>query len=280
MTTVLKLLMVIFYFGTIAQDHLRPVDGARVLVLAPYGAKSHWNFMRGILRALTDHGHHVTAFTPFPDGDRENYTEIDLSKDVKIMVELGIGMVETTYKKYADMIRFIYSSSRNTCKTLYGHQAVKNVMSSSNYDVLFVEIRMSECFSYLAAQLNVPLVYVTPPPLISYIERSILGHYPNPAVVSHTVAEYAVPKTFVQRIENAFLLAYTSVLFRYQFWSTNLADPQPFDLIEPVKPSLLFSNAHYITDAARPLPPNVVQVGGIHLGPPKPIPDVSTTKLS
>lgn len=33
-----------------------------------------------------------------------------------------------------------------------------------------------------------------------------------------------------------------------------------------------------MTDASRPLPPNVIQVGGIHLNPPQKIPNVSDLK--
>ncbi|KAE9543336.1 hypothetical protein AGLY_003247 [Aphis glycines] len=50
-------------------------------------------------------------------------------------------------------------------------------------------------------------------------------------------------------------------------------DPQPYDLVKPKKPSLVFMNTHYITDAPRPLPANVIQVGGIHLKSPNSIPN-------
>lgn len=52
------------------------------------------------------------------------------------------------------------------------------------------------------------------------------------------------------------------------------------DLIEPVKPSIVFLNTYYVTEAPRPFPPNVIQVGGIHLQPPEDdiIPAVSYTR--
>jgi len=64
-------------------------------------------------------------------------------------------------------------------------------------------------------------------------------------------------------------------LLKYKSWSDGIMDPQPFDQVEPVKPSIVFSNSHYITDAPRPLAPNLIPVGGIHLGRPRKIPDVS-----
>jgi len=108
------------------------------------------------------------------------------------------------------------------------------------------------------------------------MERSVLGHYPNPAVVSHVLADHSVPRTAVERFKNTMLLFFTTVLLQFKGWLASIVDKQPFDLIEPVKPSIIFSNAHFITDAPRPILPSVIQVGGIHLSPPKKIPDVST----
>ncbi|KAF0684737.1 UDP-glucuronosyltransferase 2B2-like, partial [Aphis craccivora] len=62
-------------------------------------------------------------------------------------------------------------------------------------------------------------------------------------------------------------------LLQYKSWSARLFDIQAFDQIEPIKPSIIFSNAHFVSDAPRPILPNVIQVGGIHLSPPKKIPD-------
>lgn len=61
--------MIIFYIGVVTL-YYKPVDC-------------------GVLRALTDHGHHVTAFTTIPIDDRENYTEVDISKDIKSLIGLG-----------------------------------------------------------------------------------------------------------------------------------------------------------------------------------------------
>jgi len=51
---------------------------------------------------------------------------------------------------------------------------------------------------------------------------------------------------------------------------------RPYDLeTSTLQPSLSFVNSHFISEASRPFPQNVIQVGGIHLKPPKNIPNVS-----
>ncbi|XP_060852684.1 UDP-glucosyltransferase 2-like isoform X2 [Rhopalosiphum padi] len=270
----IKILIIAFYLG-VAVLYLKPVEGDQILAISTIGGKSHWNFMEGILRALTEYGHNVTVMTPFPSGNRENYTEIDVSNETFSMLRLDIELVQKHLTSYFHTIHYANIYSRKTCKILYENSFIKNILTDyrSDFDVIFIELMASECVSYLSAKLDIPLIYVIPPPLISYLERSVLGHYPNPAVVSHVLANHNIPRTMFERFTNTGLLFYTSFLLQYKSWSARIADKESFDQIEPIKPSIIFSNAHFITDAPRPIPPSVIQVGGIHLSPPKKIPD-------
>lgn len=276
MKGLVKILTVIFYVGSTTLYN-KPVNGERILAIAPIYAQSHWNFMKGILRALTDHGHNVTVFTSILDGNRENYTEVDTSKNIETFIGLDIDVVHNTLTTYTDLINCVGFITRDTCKSIYKNSAIQKILTdpNSNFDVILIEFAASECTSYLSERLNIPLIYVTPPSIISYMEHSIVGHFTNPAYVSHTLADHSIPRSFYQRMTNTMLLIYTSCLIQYNNWYESKVDQQPFDLIKPVKPSIVFSNAHYITDAPRPLPPNVIAVGGIHLDRPKAIPKVS-----
>lgn len=276
MTMFIKISIITFYFGVTAL-YFKPVEGGHILAISTIGGRSHWNFMEGIIRALTEHGHQVTVLTPFPNGDRENYTEIDVSNETFSMLRLDIDLVKKHLTSYFDLIHYVNNYSRKNCKILHKNNFIKSILTDtkSNFDVIFIELMASECVSYLSAKLDIPLIYVTPPPLISYVERSVLGHYPNPAVVSHVLADHSIPRTLIERFTNTILLFSTTFWLQYKSWLSKIVDKESFDLIEPVKPSIIFSNAHFITDAPRPIPPSVIQVGGIHLSPPKKIPDVS-----
>lgn len=274
MSTFIKILIITFYCG-VATLYFKPVEGERILAIGAIAGKSHWNFMEGILRALTDHGHQITVLTPFSNGNRENYTEVDLSKKIKQLIQWDIDFVHKELTTHFDLINFIVAYSRDTCKIIYENNFIKSLLtdSKSNFDVIIIELMASECVSYFSAKLDIPLIYVTPPPLISYKERSVLGHYPNPAVVSHVLADHSIPRTMVERFTNTMLLIYTTFLLQYKSWLARIVNKESFDLIEPIKPSIIFSNAHFISDAPRPIPPSVIEVGGIHLKPPKKIPD-------
>ncbi|CAI6344988.1 unnamed protein product [Macrosiphum euphorbiae] len=62
---------------------------ALILAVQPNPGRSYWNMMRAVLRALTDRGQAVTVFTPFVDGDRHGYTEVDVSGQMKVRVDLN-----------------------------------------------------------------------------------------------------------------------------------------------------------------------------------------------
>jgi glucuronosyltransferase len=67
------------------------VDALEILAIETASGKSHWNFMSAILRSLSENGHNVTAFTPFSDGNRVNYTEVY----VEIPTIVGMNAVES-----------------------------------------------------------------------------------------------------------------------------------------------------------------------------------------
>lgn len=82
----------------VAVAFLQPTTGYRILAVQPIAAKSHWNFMSAVLRSLSGAGHPVTVFTPFPEGDRPNYTEVDTTADHRNMYILErdmAGLIDT-----------------------------------------------------------------------------------------------------------------------------------------------------------------------------------------
>jgi glucuronosyltransferase len=269
----MKLLVFYIFTSLITYAH---VDALEILAIENIAGKSHWNFMSAVLRSLSDNGHNVTVFTPFIDGNRVNYTEVY----VELPSIMLLDAVETlnTFGKPMVMVPLLMNMTRYYCNIIYGHRDMREILNSgkSNYDIVITEIASSECSGYVASKLDLPLIYVIPSPMVTYIERSLLGDVSNPATVSHLMAYHMVPRTFVQRLSNVVLWGFSLFVLIYKEMELKKIDEQTFDLVEPKKPSLVFMNSYYITDAPRPLPPSVIQIGGIHLNTPaKSIPNVS-----
>ncbi|XP_060865467.1 UDP-glucosyltransferase 2-like [Metopolophium dirhodum] len=252
-----------------------PVGAANILAVQSIAGKSHWNVMRAVLRALTDRGHTVTVFTPFMDGDRPGYTEVDVSeKALMLLAKDTTFLIEnfgTMRKTIPNMVNF----TRMSCNMIYGDQRMVDILDGATarkFDMFITEPVVSECVAYAANLLGVPMVYVIPFPIVTFLERPLTGHSPNPASTGHMLSSRGTPKTFNERFINAVLTVYCSALKWYIERQFRLADHQPYDSVDLVKPSLIFSNTHFIIEPARSLTPDVVQIGGIHLEAPKPIP--------
>ncbi|VVC33404.1 Hypothetical protein CINCED_3A017828 [Cinara cedri] len=179
------------------------------------------------------------------------------------------------------MIPLVMKRNRYNCQRIYDDSRMKNILYGNNnrsdYDIVIGEISVSECLTYVAARLKFPMIYSIPSPMITHIEYNLFGHVPNPATEPNLVSDHAVLKTFFQRLENSVFMAYYMLSLRYVEWTLKRNDPQSFNTVGPVKPSLVFTNTHHLTEKARPLPPNLVPIGGIHLKlkPPTGIPEAS-----
>jgi len=69
--------------------------------------------------------------------------------------------------------------------------------------------------SHIASILQIPVVYLIPSPISTFIEPMIFGHIPNPAVVSNILNNHEILRTFGQRCINAPLLVYSLISREY-----------------------------------------------------------------
>lgn len=133
-----------------------------------------------------------------------------------------------------------------------------------------------ECFLPIAEELDIPVIGTIATRSWRNTE-SILGNPYNPAVIPFDLSNYSYKMAFLQRLRNAVdylldvihhnYLIYPQIENVYQkyFPSTTVASRK--------KPSLLFLNSNPVL-TPRPLVPNIINVGGIHVQPVKPLPNV------
>lgn len=268
---------------TLTCSCIPPVENLRILAVLSVPGRSHWNYMRSVLHVLTENGHRVTAFTPFPDGDRDNYTEVDMSAEFPKLLDMNVIDTMDLVSRPTSMVDYTLNIGRQYCDVMYKNVQLEKMMrnrrGNSDFDVILVQSIGRNCVSYLATRLKLPMIYLISSSLTTFSERFDTGHVPNPATISHLLADHAVPKTFGQRLSNAAILAYSTVVFDVGDWIKKYTEPKPYDWVESLdRPALTFVNSHFVSQASRPLPPNVIQVGGVHLRPSKSLPDVSKTE--
>ncbi|VVC32608.1 UDP-glucuronosyl/UDP-glucosyltransferase [Cinara cedri] len=254
------------------------IRAANILAVETVPGRSHWNFMSAVLRALAERGHKVVAFTSYPstagvqDAD-SNYTEVDTSAVLRRHAGEQASHVLGDYSRLSYIVPSVVRWSRDFCDAVYGMKEIRALMANrteaaAEFDLLVIEPLGSECVSYLAATVGLPMVYVMPTPMISYIQPSVVGHSANPAYVPHLLYGSSV-RAFWQRMANTAVYSYGRLA---RWYAERTATRRPYDVGEPAKPSIVFVNSHQVTEPAMLLPSNVIHVGGIHLEKPRILP--------
>uniref|UniRef100_A0A2S2P9M0 UDP-glucuronosyltransferase n=1 Tax=Schizaphis graminum TaxID=13262 RepID=A0A2S2P9M0_SCHGA len=230
--------------------------------------------MSAILQTLVDNGHNITVFTPFAIGNRENYTEVDTSMGSVTILDMQLKELIDKYGNPIKVINEMSNMSRTLCNVVYENSKMKEILAStrSDFDIVLIEPILSECVSYLAVKLNLPLIYIMPIPTMGIMERKFTGHMSNPAVVSLNIANFGTPKTFAQKSINIAYLVYCTIAYTFNELILKFTEPQEYDLYAPIPPSLTFVNRHFTIEPASPIASNVIEIGGIHLNAPKKLP--------
>lgn len=153
------------------------------------------------------------------------------------------------------------------------------------YDLFITELLASSCDAYVSYYLKVPQIVIVSSHVHTWYHHTF-GSHMNPAYVSTYHTPLAVPKTFMQRMANAYDYLYSHMVFKWvdseataigrKYFGTNAPDAD----VLMKNTSLMFINGHYTVDLAKPLLPNFIDIGSIHLVRPKPIPKVSQKVLN
>lgn len=166
---------------------------------------------------------------------------------------------------------------RYVCDRLHADRQFTDIVSKglrNNFDAIVVEPGKWDCLSYIAAETGLPLIHIAPMSAASFVQYDSLGVVTNPAAVAPVLTDHAVPRTFGQRFWNAVFTVYDSATLAYMYRLLRTVDPKPYDSWATTRPSLVFVNGHFASNPSQPVPENIINVGGIHLKPVRPIPSV------
>ncbi|VVC25661.1 UDP-glucuronosyl/UDP-glucosyltransferase [Cinara cedri] len=252
-------------------------DAAQILALMPIAAKSHWNVMDAVLQTLVEGGHNVTAITPFPKKEPiANYTDVDTSQ----LMPIGVGIPWNFIMDECSVgnnLPYLSGRHRDMCKKVYEHGEFWSALESNKYDLFITELLASSCDAYVSYYLKIPHIVIASSHVHTWYHHTF-GSHMNPAYVSTLHAPFAVPANFIQRMANTYDYLYSHVVYRWTDREATAIGRKYFGADAPNadtlmgNTSLVFVNGHHTVDLAKPLLPNFVDIGGIHLKQPKPLP--------
>jgi glucuronosyltransferase len=154
---------------------------------------------------------------------------------------------------------------------------------NSKFDVVMVELFFHEAFYAFAHKYDAPIILLGTGSYWRTVDRfmgvpSALSYSP------HELSRYYSDMTLFQRLTNFFFGILEDTVYRYWYVSRHndmiqkyfakLKQPLPTVAELEKKVSLVMFNTHYSIDAARPLVPGIIEVAGVHLKPPKKLPEV------
>jgi glucuronosyltransferase len=244
---------------------------------------------RGLFRELANRDHQVTLIGHFPlPNPPATYKEVLLSADPLVHKGLSYESVIVNEISRVPFETLVATKAGNDdCKRLMNNHHVLNLISSRpTYDVIIVESYNSDCGLALAANFSAPYIAFNPQPIQPW-QYNRLGITFNAAYVTQAGLPYGEEPWFFDRLKSYVLYHITNWVYYVGSQVTDhvylykyLGDNLPSLESVASNASLLFVNTHQSIHGGIARADNVIDVGGIHIRPPKVIPTVSIYKIT
>ncbi|GLH04124.1 UDP-glucuronosyltransferase, partial [Gryllus bimaculatus] len=254
---------------------------ARILAVIPYNSHSHNVMYAPLFRALALRGHTVHVLSHFPaENPPPTYRDLSIKGSYESWVDNVDMDLIASYANPLSVATLLWAETLDVCSKAMEHPATRKLLESNErYDLVVSEVFGAECMAGFAHKFRAPLVglisSVAPP---GALDR--MGNPDHPAYTANYFLPYTERMTFWQRLANSFhgwavrRLKYllcdrpTDALAR-RYFGPDL--PSTTELVQNT--SLILVNTHYSINQPRPMVPGVVEVGGLHIGEPKPLPE-------
>lgn len=265
-----------------------------ILGIFPMTGKSHILFFQPILKGLAEKGHNVTVLSHFPLKENlETYKDIVIG-DSKFFHDqvsksplYNLHEVDKTSRKtmYTTFL-FLASIGEGSCEILFESESVKNFIKADNqFDVVITEYFNSDCSLAIGKKYDCPIMRLHSGPMMPWSD-SRYGNPLNPAYIPNLFLRYSDKMSFLARTENSLLTLVQNVYFNWIVVRTNndlvgryFGKKAKTLLSDVTNDSLLLLNSHFTLNLRRPFVPNIIEVGGLHIGKETPLPLVSNNYI-
>lgn len=214
------------------------------------------------------------------------YTQVD---DTEEWVNMRKGMLnndtkndENQLKRFPKTIRMIARRSSEIVR----HKAVQQLIESGQqFDLFILGYNLNDMMLGLAGYFRVPSVILSTIPAMKPL-RDFVG---NPAAVSSAPLFSQADKIdvttlkgrlrlFIEYVVEYFYVMHTNYFIFEPFYDEHFGPIENFPTFDEVKKnvSLILTNTHFSEGTLRPLLPNLIEIGGIHIKEtPNPLPKVN-----
>lgn len=257
------------------------LEGADILGIFPIPSISHQVVYHTLMKDLAARGHHLTILTTdMMKTDNPNVTQIVFREAYDLFNEFSYTKFKKDQRGAADFPNAILPVFYKIMDQQLSHPAVKRLIDkkdSRKFDVLIVEMIYFTPMLLFGELYDCPVIGISSLDASSTI-YSMYGNDINPVVHPDFILPYIHNQlTFTERWKS---LKYQLNIFniyrnamRIHTQALQHFPISEFDLKKFVEKRLhlLFVNTNPILGNIRPLLPNTIQLGFMHIEPPKPL---------
>ncbi|XP_037960919.1 UDP-glycosyltransferase UGT5-like [Teleopsis dalmanni] len=262
------------------------VLGYNILFMGPFPAPSHWMWLEHFQRDLLKRGHHVTSVNNHPTKHpHANLTELILDPKFDIPYYLPKeNIFKMRFSSDFENMQMWWHIGLLTSEHALNDAKVKALIASNDqkFDLVILEQFFHESFLMFAHKFNCPLVTIGTMGYADNMDHA-MGLVTPWSVIPHLLLSHTDHMTFLQRTYNVYLSIYDNIMRSWFYipkmqemaekhFGKHIAGPLPSlrDLEKNI--SLMLINSHRSTDLPRPSMPGLLDVGGAHIQPVKPLP--------
>lgn len=255
-------------------------DCYRILGIFPSLDRNNYLTYRGLFRELATREHEVTLITHFQlPNPPASYKEVLLS-DQQVYKGLSYESVIVNEVSRVPFETLVSTKNGNDdCKKLMNNNQVLHMIKTRpRFDVVLVESYNSDCGIALATNLSAPYIAFNPQPVQAW-QYNRLGINFNSASVPLASLPYGKDPWYFDRLKSYVLYHITNWVYYVGSQVTDhvylykyLGDDLPSLESIAANASLVFVNTHQSVFGGVARPDNVIDIGGIHVNPPKALP--------
>lgn len=244
-------------------------SSARILGMFPAPVLSHQMVFKALTQELAKKGHQVTVVTTFSVNDQklDNYTEIDLTY-IGMETRINLARKELNkvdlYNQFEITLETVSDLVPNMLKTT----EMLNLIKHEKFDLILIEDCTKEAL-ILSHLFKAPVIFIS----------SFGGSFDTFETVGGVVHPILYPLAIKKRYRNLSTWGKISEIFHeyklQKFYNKLLLKHDEINKKNygPDTPTLrdlknnvgmTFLNIHSVWDSNRPVPPNVIYLGGLH----------------
>lgn len=258
---------------------ISPSENANILGVFFYPSYSHQLVFHNLVKDLSDRGHHLTILTADRmNSNHPNVTEIYMDSSY----EENINFVECKEAGGLKLFYLLLTAQMKRSERQLRQAEVQDLIHNHTkykFDVMILEYIFASPMIGFAELYDLPIIG------ISAIGAGIpvhelLGNPVNPVIHPEIIFPYQHGRMTLSERINSFAYYFATKFFLQPIFETigvhqtrkYFANFSSVGLSEVEKRvDLLFVNTNPVLDYVRPITPNTIQLGFMHVNPPKPL---------